>query len=251
MDCRIYHEHLDEIDSTNRFVRDEAARLWSMENGCGMVAVTAAYQTAGRGQRGNTWDSAIGNNLLLTILVRPGKALEVTQQFLLSQTVAVAIHKALERYGIDARLKWPNDIYVGNRKLAGVLVELDYMGKYVEQVVIGIGLNVNQCDFPEMDRVPVSMKMLLDRVISVDDVLAEILDCFNLYYSELMCGGGLCIPDKYMSLLLGWGEVSEYKDLHGRFRAVVECVGPDGYLFLRRLDGSISRYAFKEVEMLL
>lgn len=239
---------LETIDSTNRYVRDEATALWM--SGYNAVAVVAEHQTAGRGQRGNVWVSESGRNLLMSLLVRPTGVLEVTSQFLLSQTVAVALHAAMKSFGIDTRLKWPNDIYVGDRKLAGILIELDCCGAYVEQAIIGVGLNVNQDGFLAMDRLPVSMKMLLGREIAVDDVLNSILDSFSHYYS-LMKECSNRIAAEYMELLLGLGEKRNFIDADGSFEAVIEGVEPMGHLLIRRADGVLSRYAFKEVEMAL
>ena len=248
MDCNVYIKRLDVTDSTNRYARDEAVALWREAAGKQLVAVTARHQTAGRGQRGNVWNSLAGENLLLTLVVRPGQSLQVTSQFLLSQAVAVAIHSAMKRYGIDTRLKWPNDIYVGNRKLAGILVELDYSGSSVEQAIIGIGLNVNQTEFPPMDRVPVSMKMLLGKDIPVEDVLRDVLFHFSHYYQEMRCGCKETVFAAYRELLFGLGEQRKYVDAVGAFTAVIEGVEPTGHLLLRRSDVTLSRYAFKEVE---
>lgn len=245
----IYIKRLDVVDSTNRYIRDEADNLWV--DGKEIVAVTARHQTAGRGQRGNVWSSKDGENLLLSMLVRPGNSLEVANQFLLSQAVAVSLHDAMKCYGIETRLKWPNDIYVGNRKLAGILVELDYSGAFVEQAIIGVGLNVNQTEFPPMDKVPVSMKMLLGRDIPVENVLNDVLCNFSNCYSEARWGCKEAIQAEYRELLLGFGEQREYVDAGGVFMAVIEGVEPTGHLLLRRSDGTLSRYAFKEVEMLL
>lgn len=242
----IYIKRLDMVDSTNRYLRDEADNLWV--EGKEIVAVTARHQTAGRGQRGNVWSSKDGENLLLSMLVRPGATLEVANQFLLSQAVAVSLHAAMKCYGIETRLKWPNDIYVGNRKLAGILVELDYSGAFVDQAIVGIGLNVNQTEFPPMDRVPVSMKMLLGRDVSVEDVMRDVLCNFSHYYSEMRWGCKEAISAEYRELLLGLGEQRKYVDADGAFMAVMEGVDPAGHLLLRRSDGTLSRYAFKEVE---
>lgn len=242
----IYIKRLDVVDSTNRYVRDEADNLWV--NGKDFVAITATCQTAGRGQRGNAWQSQSGKNLLLSILLRPGCALKVSGQFLLSQAVALSIHSAMKCYGIETRLKWPNDVYAGDRKLAGILVELDYSGAFVEQAIVGIGLNVNQTEFPPMDRVPVSMKMLLGRDIPVEDVLRDVLCLFNHYYNELLWGNKKAISAEYRELLLGLGEQREFIDSGGSFTATIEGVEPCGRLLLRRSDGSLSRYCFKEVE---
>ncbi|MBQ3243961.1 MAG: biotin--[Bacteroidaceae bacterium] len=242
----IYIKRLDVVDSTNRYLRDEAENLWV--DGKEIVAVTARHQTAGRGQRGNVWSSKDGENLLLSMLVRPGNSLEVANQFLLSQAVAVSLHAAMKCYGIETRLKWPNDIYVGNRKLAGILVELDYSGAFVDQAIVGIGLNVNQTEFPPMDRVPVSMKMLLGRDVSVEDVMRDVLCNFSHYYSEMRWGCKEAISAEYRELLQGLGEQRNYVDTDGAFTAVIEGVEPTGHLLLRRSDGTLSRYAFKEVE---
>ena len=252
MDYSITVKHLDVVDSTNRYVRDEATGLWRERCGEDFVAVTARQQTAGRGQRGNVWQSQSGCNLLMSILVRPGNSLETKEQFLLSQAVAVSLHDAMKCYGIDTKFKWPNDIYVGSGKLAGILVEVDYSGAFVEQAIIGIGLNVNQTEFPPMDRVPVSMKMLLGRDISVEDVLRDVLCNFSHYYSEMRWGCKSAIAADYKALLLGFGEQRKFVDCNGNaFEAVMEGVEPTGHLLLRHSCGTLSRYAFKEVEMLL
>ena len=248
MDCNVYIKRLDVTDSTNRYARDEAVALWREAAGKQLVAVTARHQTAGRGQRGNVWSSKEGENLLLSMLVRPGSSLEVANQFLLSQAVAVSLHAAMKCYGIETKLKWPNDIYVGNRKLAGILVELDYSGAFVEQAIVGIGLNVNQTEFPPMDRVPVSMKMLLGKDIPVDDVLRDVIECFGRYYTGICTGEADAVATEYKELLLGIGEERHFVDSQGSFMATIEGTEPDGHLLLRSSDGTLSRYAFKEVE---
>ena len=243
--------HLLEVDSTNRYVRDESAALWENRGTGDFAVVAAGHQTAGRGQRGNTWNSNAGENLLFSILVRPGETLEVSKQFLLSQAVALSIHDAMKCYGIDTLLKWPNDIYAGNRKLAGILLELDYSGAFVEQAIIGIGLNVNQENFPPMDRTPVSIKMLRKRDFILDDVLATILDLFEHYYTEMRFGNRDAIAAEYKRVLLGMNERHTFIDRDGHFDAVIQDIESDGHLLLQRNDGSTGRYAFKEVEMVL
>ena len=239
------------VDSTNRYMRDNASELWSKHGESGLVVVTAGHQTAGRGQRGNTWNSNAGENLLFSILVRPGESLKVAEQFLLSQAVALSLHEAMLHFGIETRLKWPNDIYVGKRKLAGILLELDYAGAFVEQAIIGIGINVNQQAFPPMERVPVSMKMLQGHEYILDDVLATILDSFERYYHELESGSKELIAERYTGLLLGVNEQRTFIDKEGSFEAVLQGVESDGHLILQRTDGCTGRYAFKEVEMVL
>ena len=243
--------HLTTVDSTNRYIRDEAVALWENRGTGDFAVVTAGHQTAGRGQRGNAWNSNAGENLLFSLLVRPGETLEVSRQFLLSQAVALSIHDAMKCYGVDTRLKWANDIYAGNRKLAGILLELDYSGAFVEQAIIGIGLNVNQENFPPMDRKPVSMKMLREHDFILDDVLATILDLFEHYYTELRFGNRDAIAAEYKAQLFGIDMKNSFIDKNGHFDAVIQDVESDGHLILRRNDGSTGRYAFKEVEMVI
>lgn len=252
MDCKKEHIlRLSTVDSTNRYTRDEAVALWSRYGESGYVVVVAEYQTAGRGQRGNSWLSNSCENLLFSILLRPGEALQVAEQFVLSQAVSLALHDAMKKYGIETRLKWPNDIYAGKRKLAGVLVELDCCGQFVEQAIIGIGLNVNQTQFPQMERIPVSMKMLSGSEHVVDDVLATILEMFEHYYGELCNGNRDTIASEYSGLLLGLNEQHSFVDADGNFEAVIVGVENDGYLILQRNDGRLSHFAFKELEQLL
>ena len=232
---------LETIDSTNRYLRDEAAALWQNRGISDFAVVTAGHQTAGRGQRGNTWNSNAGENLLFSILVRPGETLEVKEQFLLSQVVALAMHDAMLRFGIETRLKWPNDIYIGNRKLAGILLELDYTGYMVEQAIIGIGVNVNQENFPPMDRIPVSMKILQGHKFILDDVLATILDSFEHYYHELESGNKKLIAERYTGLLLGVNEQRNFVDKDGCFEGTITGVESDGQLIIHRIDGEIGR----------
>ena len=252
MACNKYSViRLSTIDSTNRYVRDKATALWrKLGASNGLVVVSAEHQTAGRGQRGNIWDSNAGENLLFSILVRPGEALKVTNQFLLSQVVALTLHSAMKSYGINTLLKWPNDIYAGNRKLAGVLVELDYSGVFVEQAIIGIGINVNQELFPAMDRIPVSMKMLQGRTFATDEVLETVLGYFERYYTELCKGNNNAFTTEYTRLLLGLNERRVFVDANGPFNGIIEGVENDGHLLVRHDNGELLRYAFKEIEQL-
>ena len=242
--------HLPEVDSTNRYIRDEAARLWIESNGADALLVTAGYQTDGRGQRGNRWTSVAGENLLLSILVRPS-FLAVKEQFLLSQVAALSVKHCLHFFEISSLLKWPNDIYVGNRKICGMLVELDYMGNMLEQAVIGIGINVNQMVFEKMSKLPVSIKMLTGQSFSVAEVKDVFLTEFSNYYRLLQLGDYATIRNEYKQSLMGCCGMLTYVDAGGEFMAAIKDVCDDGILVLQRKDGTVGRYAFKEVELLL
>lgn len=254
MDCNrnfsFYIKHFNAIDSTNAYARKNASGLWAAAGAACAVVVYADGQTAGRGQRGNVWQSAAGENLLATIMVRPTSLL-VVSQFVLSQAIALAVREAVSRYGVEASLKWPNDIYAGNRKFAGILVELDYSGPFVEQAVIGVGLNVNQSAFVPMDKVPVSMKMLKGLSFDVENVLSALLETFTHYYSLLCSGEYGVLATEYKKHLLGFDRVMRYRDAISEFDAAIADVEGSGHIVLKRTCGTLSRYAFKEVELLL
>lgn len=245
-----YKVHLPLVDSTNKYIRENANELWQISNGATALVVSADAQSAGRGQMGNVWNSDACKNLLVSIMMRP-MFLKVTTQFRLSQISALAVCATMQRYGIHAQLKWPNDVYADRKKLAGILVELDYSGQCIEQAVVGIGLNVNQTEFCTMERVPVSMKMLTGADYVVGEVLSALLDEMSQLYDMLRSGRHEYIADCYASMLMGRDEYMQYADAGGRFAARIEDVLPDGRLMLRRHNNTLSVYAFKEVEMLL
>lgn len=242
-----YHRHLAVTDSTNRYARDKADAMWQYAGNAEALVVTADEQTAGRGQRGNVWRAAAGENILASIVLRPS-FVDVRRQFSLSQACALAIRDAMADYGIAVRLKWPNDIYVGNGKLAGILVEVDFSVDRVEQCILGVGLNVNQTEFPVMERVPVSMRLLGGVRYDVVEVLDVVMEKLLRYVALLRDGRCDVLDEEYKHSLIGMGEERRYADASGCFRAVIDDVRPNGYLVLRRTDGAVSEYAFKEVE---
>lgn len=240
---------LDSVDSTNKYVRENILALRKQAAHADAIVVTASEQTAGRGQRGNVWHSAAGENMLMSILVAP-RTLSVSKQFALSQIVALALCDAMTFFGIAVQIKWPNDIYAGDKKLAGVLVELDYAATNVEQAIIGVGLNVNQRDFPAMSRVPVSMSELLNKKIPLCNVEQAFLNAFSARYPTLCQCAFDDIDSEYVQRLKGYGCLCRYKDGNGLFSAKMVGVSPEGCLLLQRTDGTLLQYAFKQVEQL-
>ena len=132
---------LESIDSTNNFLKS-----YRPLQPCDMILVTAEYQSRGRGQIGNSWESERGKNLLFSLKVHP-RFLEAGQMFRISQVAALAVHDAFAHYTEGISIKWPNDVYWNDRKICGMLIENDWMGKQLEQSIIGIGMNVNQETF--------------------------------------------------------------------------------------------------------
>ena len=175
--CRI---RLEEVDSTNRYAKTlSESDEWQL--------VTAEFQTAGRGAGTNSWESERGENLLFSLVVRP-KSLEASRAFALSEALSLAISDALSSYVEGVSIKWPNDIYCGQRKMTGILIENELAGPLVRRSILGVGLNVNQKRFVSDAPNPVSLCQVLGREVDREEVLKRFLDRFALYVAMLENG---------------------------------------------------------------
>ena len=176
---------LERVDSTN----DEARRhISEIDN---LSVVSALEQTKGRGQRGNTWLSMPGENLTFSLIVKDFR-IKANEQSAISQATALSLTKILGRYGIEARIKWPNDIYAGDNKICGILIENSLKGMEIDWSIIGIGLNVNQTSFPEDLPNPTSMRLCTgnSNPYNIRRILEEYIEIFTGYYREYLNGNG-------------------------------------------------------------
>ena len=160
--------HFDEINSTNVYLYDKMAENADIAD----TVVVAAHQTAGRGMDKNRWESEAQKNLLFSIALNVNY-LEAENQFKISQAVSVAIVDTLSQFIDNQRLfiKWPNDIYFGDKKLAGILVQNTIEGRMMGVTIIGIGLNVNQIEFPKDLPNPISLKMISGKDYDLENLL--------------------------------------------------------------------------------
>ena len=212
----------------------------------GLVLV-ADYQTAGRGQRGNSWESERGKNLLMSVMLWP-KGVEANRQFLLSQMMALAIHDAVDA---ECLIKWPNDIYCGEKKLSGTIIENTLRGEMVEQCVLGVGVNVNQRVFKSDAPNPVSLCQIVGHEVDREGLLNRLLERVGYWYGILLNGGGDEIASAYVERLMWRAGLHRYCDASGEFEAEFVNVEPDGRLVLRDTNGKIRGYYFKEVKHVL
>lgn len=245
--------NLPKVDSTNTFVRD---MLESGESLPGITLVTAYEQTAGRGQAGNTWESEAGKNLLFSLLCHPSFIVP-SEQFVLSECMALAIQQVLSRRIAKAgredevTIKWPNDIYVGDRKICGTLIECDLMGKTVSNCIIGTGINVNQTVFTSDAPNPVSLKQITGTDTDASVLLTEVVDLFCEYYELVHSGKRAEVEAQYMANLYRRTGLHRYCDVRGEFMAEIAGVEPTGHLVLRFDTGNTVRYEFKEVKFVI
>lgn len=176
---------LERVDSTN----DEARRhISEIDN---LSVVSALEQTKGRGQRGNRWSSQPGENLTFSLVVKDFR-IKANEQSAISQTTALSLVDLLSRHEIKARIKWPNDIYAGDEKICGILIENSLKGSEIDWSIIGIGLNVNQTTFPEDLPNPTSMKLCTgnSNPYNTREILEEFMGIFTGYYREYLNGNG-------------------------------------------------------------
>lgn len=236
---------IGQTDSTNRFLREQAPPA-----DCFMTVVKAEYQTAGRGQGTNRWESEAGRNLLCSIRICP-KGVPACRQYVLLQAAALAVRDALAAYADGFTVKWPNDIYFRDRKISGTLSECTVSNGMVGSCIIGIGVNVNQAAFTGGAPNPVSLCHITGHETSTADILKAIIARLVPMLREIDRGIYGPIASRYLAALYRRTGMHPYRDAGGTFTAALETVGPDGHLVLRRADGTLSRYAFKEVEFIL
>lgn len=213
-------------------------------------AIVAFEQTEGRGQRGNRWSSRAGENLTFSLVWEP-TFLDAPKQFLLSEAVALALCDTLEKYGIAVAIKWPNDIYAGDRKVCGILIEHFISEGRLSRTIVGIGLNVNQTSFEEWIPNPTSMKLLTEREEDIMAVFNTLYGDFDRRYRQLLEGGAERLQQEYRGRLYRLDEAHTYALPDGsRFEGILRGVEPDGGLIVEH-GGTLDRYMFKEIEFVI
>ena len=219
---------LDSVDSTNNYT----ATLISGNVPEGTVVITGE-QTSGRGQRGNLWVSEAGKNLTCTYLLRP-KFLRILDQFILNKAIALATAKAIQQFipSFDVRIKWPNDIFLQNKKVAGILVETSMQGGHIVSCLAGIGINVNQQQFQAESGNPISLSEVIGTELKLDYVLNALSENLEVLYLQLKAGRFDIIDTSYNNLLWKKGEIHTFYRDGIPFNAEVKCVDEQGCLHL-------------------
>ena len=242
-------EKVNEVSSTNDYLIHLCKQNMAQE----FHTVIAESQSSGKGQRGNSWESEDGKNLLFSMVLYP-TALEANKQFYISMLTAISIVDALGKYTDGFSIKWPNDIYWKDKKLAGILIENDLQGKYISQSVIGVGINVNQENFLSDAPNPVSLKQIIGIDINRTELFQKILHGMVASYrllEENFTEMAATLRILYQRSLYRRNGYYAYKDADGLFNAQFEHIDPNGYLYLQDEEGKIRKYAFKEVEYIL
>jgi len=244
---------IDETESTNTLARTMIDSLGDMS------LVRARSQLAGRGQRGNSWEAEPGKNLTISLIFKPEK-FPAIRQFELSECVALGVSDTLREYGIQSKVKWPNDIYVGDGKISGILLENAVMGSDLMYTIAGIGLNVNQRVFLSDAPNPVSMSGLTGREYDLEEVCRALVDNIRDRVEGITASGdpivASCQHAEFKNALWrGDGKFYPFLDMRGKtpreFEGKIVDVLPVGLLKVEE-RGSITRdFGFKEIAYVL
>ena len=251
---------LHETASTNTYLSLMAAMLPSR------TVIYTHNQTAGRGQRGNSWEAEPGKNLTFSMLVKD-IAVRPDEQFYISMAVSLAVVDFLKQHIGDVTVKWPNDIYHGDRKICGMLIEHTLQGAAIKNTVVGVGLNINQTEWRSNAPNPVSLAQVMGKELDLDEALHGVCELIERYTDF----SGYT-PERYADLHRRYLEaLYRYDDSYHTFakpkltsaatlapitinpegwesfEAKIGDVLPDGTLLLVNRDGTTSGYAFKEV----
>lgn len=238
--------HVEETDSTISYLRELCSRQCVPE----LTTVVADFQTSGRGQRGNSWESEKGKNLLFSFVLYPS-FLEARNQFLLSQIVSLSVKETLDRCAGHISIKWPNDIYWEEKKICGMLIENNLTGTHITQSIVGVGININQEAFRSSAPNPVSIKQITGKEYNPIELLAGLMQRIKENYLSLQQGETEAIAQRYHKVLFRNGGMHPFRDAKGEFMAQIAGVEPDGHLILRYDGDKIRRYVFKEVQYVL
>ena len=235
--------HLSDIDSTNNF----AAKLLS-QNLCQNGAVIMAdVQTQGKGQRGNIWLSESGKNLLSSFVFKPDN-LSVENQIALTWATSLSLLKTLRKFNIEALIKWPNDIFVGGKKIAGILIENQLQGTQISCSIIGIGLNLNQTFFEDLNAT--SLLLETNQIVEPRTILNLLAHEMNEQFQLIYSSNFEILKTEYENNLFQMNELKSYEDEFGVFVGKIIGTTEEGKILIEK-SNAIQSYGLKEVAFLM
>ncbi len=238
--------NLELIDSTNNYAIKKLRENLTSDG----TIIVAKEQQTGRGQAQNTWESTPNKNLTLSLILYP-EFLPVKYQFLISKIITLSICEMLDDFVDSVSIKWPNDIYVKDRKIAGILIENAIMGSKLKHSIIGIGLNINQKEFKSNAPNPISLYQLTKKEFNLKQMLNLLIQYLNHWYNRLLNGELKEIDMAFFERLYRLNQLHSFRDNEGDFIGKILGVNQIGQLVIVKENGIKKTYHFKEVEFLL
>lgn len=242
---KVYHR-FDELPSTN----DRALEMLAKSKPPEGTVLRADSQTAGRGQFGSRWESAAGQNLLLSVILYP-HWLAVQDQFYLSMAVALALHDSVGHP--DCRIKWPNDLYLLGKKTAGILIQNSLVSNHLQTSVVGIGLNVNQQQFAPSLPNPTSLNLFFCRDFDPEALMATLFSNLEQRYLQLKAGHLPQIKADYEAALFRLDVPTQLVRTADEaiFEGIIRGVNPAGLLRVEMAGGETEYFDLKAVRLLV
>lgn len=241
---------LHEVESTNTY----ASELLKNVNQPEGTIVYTDNQTKGRGQRGSVWRSDTGQNLTLSLILQP-KFLSTFNHFYLSKITALALHDLLTELLLnsqfDTKIKWPNDIIVNQKKIAGILIENTVLQKEIQYSIIGIGLNINQTEFDTLENIATSLQLLTNKGFDRMNVLEKLCVYMEKWYLKLKASKLDEIDKTYLNHLFKVNELADFIDVKSgnNFKAMIINVTTEGKLTLKLENNNNVNFELKEVKL--
>ena len=238
---------LEQVNSTNQFAKELIINVNDLQEGTTIVSYD---QFQGKGRHQKTWISEKNKNLCISIILFPD-FLTTSNLFLLSKTISVGIWDFLDRFYItDTRIKWPNDIYVQNNKIAGILIENTWKGNVLQESIIGIGLNVNQTHFPSIINQPTSMKLLRKQDFNLEEMLTGLLESIEIRYRQLCRKEIEAIDTAYHEALFRLNETTHFLTKDEKLSGKIKAVDHDGKIQILTDQHGLMRFELDDIEFI-
>ena len=236
---------LDAIDSTNEFLKGLSAQQ-DLEN---FTVVTAENQTKGKGQRGTIWNSEVGKNLIMSVLVRDFLT-DINAIFNLNIAFSLAVIAALKKKNIpDLSIKWPNDILSANKKIGGILIENSIKSDAAILSIVGLGLNVNQTNFEGLPKAS-SLSIVIGQNLDKEELLSEIMANLEKNVAESL-QNPTNLRQQYVDLIYKKEIPMPFMNQNNKkFMGIIQGISPIGRLLVLLVDDSVVEFDIKEVQML-
>ena len=241
-----YPIHFDKLNSTN----DYSTQLVAKSNPIEGTVISTYNQLSGNGQIGRKWFSDVNNNITCSIILTPN-FLSIDKVFYLNIILSLAVHSLVTNISFkEFKIKWPNDIYFENDKIAGLLIQQIIQGKSLNTTIMGVGLNVNQVIFPPDLPNPTSLFLINQQEYDLDKLLTEFLNELGIFYERLKNREFINLKKEYLNNLYGRGELHQFQSKEQVFEGEILGIDKNGRLSINK-NGKVENFELNDIRLLL